>query len=100
MTNELLEKEVAAFDALTSNTDVQFVLGKARAKMGDVAIEHMLEVYREHFTQALTRAWNEGAKVGAQTENGAWMMGIRCTNCGGEKKEDLSDMCGKCFEEV
>lgn len=36
-----------------------------------------------------------------ENEKKHWLEGMRCTNCGGNKNpNELSDMCGKCFEEA
>ena len=32
--------------------------------------------------------------------NQEWLNGLRCHNCGAKKENNLSDVCGKCLEEM
>ena len=49
-----LNKEIIdKFEELQSQEDVVFVLGKMRAKLGDVAIDDMLDIYKNFLLKAL-----------------------------------------------
>ncbi len=54
-----VEGWIESFEQLEHNDDVSFVLSKMRAKIGDVAISHMLEVYKDFISSLLLQKEEE-----------------------------------------
>lgn len=64
-------------------------------------IEISLEVNRalEEIERFIRKEKEESFIDGMNTENVEWCEGRRCTECGGEKKEDLSSICWNCLSQ-